>query len=193
MSGAFAQKLRSHGRILALTLVAALSAGVSAADAPNKQAQVNLRAGPKTSQQLFDAIAAQDRALFDIAFGSCDIDKLRPMIADDLEFFHDKDGLSETSGAHFIENMQKHCERIKTGEDFRARRELVAGSMKVYPLNNYGAVETGEHRFYALAEGKPDQLTESAQFLHVWKNDNGQWKLARVISYGHALADEKSK
>jgi len=29
--------------------------------------------------------------------------------------------------------------------------------------------------------------------LHVWKNDNGQWKLARVISYGHALADEKAK
>jgi len=87
--------------------------------------------------------------------------------------------------------MQKHCERIKSGDDFRARRELVAGSMKVYPLNNYGAVETGEHRFYALAEGKSDQLTESAQFLHVWKNENGQWKLARVISYGHALADEK--
>jgi hypothetical protein len=183
-----------HHGILAIAVVfssAAFAAGPAAA--PKAEAPVHLRAGPQTSQQLFDEIAAKDGAVFDVVFGSCDIDKLRPLIADDLEFFHDKDGLSETSGAHFIDDISRHCERIKSGEDFRARRELVAGSMKVYPLNNYGAVETGEHRFYAIADGKPDQLTESAQFLHVWKNDHGEWKLARVVSYGHALAEQNAK
>ena len=154
---------------------------------------MKLRAGPQTSQQLFDEIAARDRAVFAAVFDSCDIEKLRPLVADDLEFFHDKDGLSETSGAHFLDDIRQHCERIKSGQDFRARREIVAGSMQVYPLNNYGAVETGEHRFYAIAGGKPDQLTETAHFLHIWKNDNGTWKLARVVSYGHSLADEKAK
>ena len=70
-------------------------------------------------------------------------------------------------------------------------RENVAGSLGVYPLNNYGAVETGRHNFYALEDGKPDRMTESAQFLQVWKNDSGQWKLARVVSYDHQLAPQK--
>ena len=96
-------------------------------------------------------------------------------------------GLNETSGAHFVEDIGKHCERIKQGVDFRARRELVKSSLAVYPLNNYGAVETGVHNFYAVQEGKPDRMTESSQFLHIWKNDNGQWKLARVVSYNHKL------
>ena len=179
-----------------IVLAALLSSAVFAADAPVQpkvEAKVKLRAGPKNSQELFDEIAAKDRALFGAVFDSCDIEKLRPLVADDLEFFHDKDGLSETSGAHFIDDIRQHCEHIKSGQDFRARREIVAGSMKVYPLNNYGAVETGEHRFYAIADGKPDQLTETAQFLHIWKNDNGTWKLARVVSYGHSLAEEKAK
>ena len=111
------------------------------------------------------------------------------MVTDDFEFFHDKDGLTETSGAKFVADIKGHCERVKQGVDFRARRELVKDSLAVYPLNNYGAIETGVHRFYKLAAGKPDQLTEVGRFTHVWKIDNGHWKLARVLSYDHQLAD----
>ncbi len=60
--------------------------------------------------------------------------------------------------------------------------------MKVFPLNNYGAIETGVHRFYAVSKGKPNTLTEVAQFTHVWKEENGQFRLARVLSYDHVLA-----
>ena len=151
---------------------------------------IHLRAGPQGSRELFDAIAARDLQLFAAAFDACDADALKNMVTDDLEFFHDKEGLSETSGAKFVEDIRQHCERIKTGVDFRARRELVEGTLAVYPLNNYGAVETGRHRFYAVVDGKPDQLTETAQFLHVWKNDHGEWKLARVVSYDHKLAED---
>lgn len=151
-------------------------------------AAVNLRAGPAATKELFDQIAAKDKALFDAVFGSCDLAVLKDLVADDFEFYHDKDGLSETSGAKFIDDVAQHCERIKQGVDFRARRELVAGSLGVFPLNNYGAVETGRHNFYAIEDGKPDRMTESAQFLHVWKNVDGHWKLARVVSYDHKLA-----
>ena len=151
-------------------------------------AAVNLRAGPAQSQALFDEIAAADKALFGAVFGTCDVKALHELVADDFEFYHDKDGLSETSGAQFVDDVAKHCERIEKGVDFRARRELVKGSMAVYPLNNYGAVETGRHDFYAIEEGKPDRLTESAQFLHLWKKDGDRWKLTRVVSYDHKLA-----
>ena len=152
---------------------------------------MNLRAGPAASQALSDEIAAADKSLFDAVFNSCDVKAVRELVADDFEFYHDKDGLSEKSGAQFVDDIAKHCERIEKGVDFRARRELVKGTMAVYPLNNYGAVETGRHDFYAIEDGKPDRMTESAQFLQVWKNDNGQWKLARVVSYDHQLAPQK--
>src|SRR5512146_2923967 len=170
-------------------LAGAYCAGAEPAAATQKpHAAVNLRAGPQATQALHDEIAAADKALFDAVFNTCDLAALRRLVADDFEFYHDKDGLNETSGAHFVDDIARHCERIEKGVDFRARRELVAGSMAVYPLNNYGAVETGRHNFYAIEEGKPDRMTESAQFLQIWKKEGDQWKLTRVVSYDHKLA-----
>ena len=178
-------------RILIVPILLACGIALAAETEPQqKQAAVHLRAGPKATSKLFNEIAAADQEVFAAAFDTCDADKLRPLVTDDLEFFHDKDGLSETSGEKFVADIRGHCERIKTGVDFRARRELAADSLRVFPLNNYGAVETGIHRFYAIAPGKPDQLTETSRFLHIWKNDGGHWKLARVVSYDHELADE---
>jgi ketosteroid isomerase-like protein len=157
-------------------------------DKPAASADLHLRAGPAASATLSKEILAKDSEVFGAVFNTCDVEALRKLVTDDMEFFHDKDGLSETSGAHFVDDIARHCERIKQGVDFRARRELVESSVAVYPLNNYGAVETGVHNFYAVQEGKPDRMTESSQFLHIWKNDNGQWKLARVVSYNHKLA-----
>jgi len=187
---------RVSSRVGVIAGVAALAlSGACLGAEPGKagekpHAPVNLRAGPAQSQEMFDQIAASDKALFDVVFGSCDLEVLKGLVADDFEFYHDKDGLSETSGAKFIADVAAHCERLKQGTDFRARRELVAGSLAVYPLNKYGAVETGRHNFYAIEDGKPDRMTESAQFLHIWKNVDGKWKLTRVVSYDHKLAPE---
>lgn len=67
--------------------------------------------------------------------------------------------------------------------------EKVEGSLEVYPVNNYGAVEVGVHRFYKKTEGQPDKLVEIAKFTQVWKKDPSGWKLARVLSYDHKLAE----
>ena len=75
------------------------------------------------------------------------------------------------------------------GTDFRARRELVPGSMSVHVIGDYGAMQMGTHRFYALREGKADRLTETGKFIDLWKREGDGWKLARVISYDHVLAD----
>jgi hypothetical protein len=174
--------------LLAVIFYCASAGSVSADEKTHAGAPVNLRAGPVGTQELFNAIAAKDAAVFDAVFNTCDAAALKQLVADNFEFYHDKDGLNETSGAHFIADIGKHCERIKQGIDFRARRQLVPGTLAVYPLNNYGAVETGRHDFYAIEDGKPERMTESAQFLHIWKNDDGQWKLTRVVSFDHKLA-----
>jgi hypothetical protein len=146
-------------------------------------------AGPKPTQALTDEIRAADAALFSAFFDRCDVEALKGMVSDDFEMFHDKGGRTAASGKEFIANIERTCARQKTGEDYRARRELDAGTLKVYPLNNYGAVETGQHRFFQLLPGKPEKLVEISLFTQVWKKEPTGWKLARVVSYDHRLTD----
>ena len=146
-------------------------------------------AGPAPTQQLTDEIAAADANFFAAFFDRCDTKLLATLVTDDFEMFHDKGGLTATSGKQFITALEGTCARQKTGEDYRARRELVPGSLKVYPINNYGAVEVGVHRFYQLLPGKPEKLVEVSQFTQVWKKEESGWKLARVLSFDHKLTD----
>ncbi len=155
---------------------------------PTKEAPVNLTPGPKARAGLYEEIFAADAALFKAFFDTCDIDALRGMVTDDFEMFHDKSGRNITSGAGFVQAAEDKCKRQAEGTDFISARRLVPESMKVYPINNYGAVEVGVHRFYAVKQGEPDRLTETSQFTHVWKEENGQWRLARALSYDHQLA-----
>ena len=78
---------------------------------------------------------------------------------------------------------------MKTGVDFPARRELVPGSLEVWPIDKYGALEIGTHRFYARIKGKPETLTETGNFMILWKQVDGKWLMAESISYGHKLAE----
>jgi hypothetical protein len=168
---------------------AAKPVGKSADKPTEKSAQIRLTPGaPLPSPELVATLAEKDRQLFDAVFG-CKLDALAGLIADDFEFLHDKHGLTADSGAKFMDGMRANCERQKTGENFRARRELIEGAMTVHVLNQYGAMQIGEHRSYALQPGQPDRLTETGKFIDVWRQMDGEWKLARVISYGHALAE----
>jgi hypothetical protein len=146
-------------------------------------------AGPAQSQKLTDEVAAADQALFSAFFDRCDLPALAKMVTDDMEMFHDKNGYMTKSGKEFLDGIKETCARQKTGEDYRARREVVPGTLKVYPLDNYGAVETGVHRFFQLLPGKPEKLVEISQFTHVWKKEDGVWKLARALSYDHRLTE----
>ena len=136
-------------------------------------------AGPKPTLELTDEIKAADVALFSAFFDRCDVEALKGMVTDDFEMIHDKGGRVASSGKEFIANIEGTCARQKTGEDYRARRELVAGSLKVYPVNNYGAIEVGEHRFFQLLPASR-KLVEVSLFTQVWKKEGSVWKLARA-------------
>ena len=62
------------------------------------------------------------------------------------------------------------------------QRELLPGTLEVYPIAHYGAAEIGVHRF--THPGQPDNVGE-AKFIQLWHNDNGRWMITRVISYDH--------
>lgn len=128
-----------------------------------------------TSGELFDTIARMDSTIFD-AFNAHDADLLMSMFTDDLEFYQDNDGLKDYK---------------QTSDDFKKlftnvpdiRRNLVKESLAVYPIKDYGAVETGDHVFCHNEDGKEDCGT--FKFAMIWRRDGETWKISRVISYGH--------
>jgi hypothetical protein len=171
-------------RIVLLVALSWIGMAVAAESVP--EAPIHLTPGATTSPEHVATLAERDRALFAAVFG-CDIDALRPMVADDFEFLHDKHGKIADSGGKFVANVTAGCQRQQAGTDFRSRRELVPGTLQAFALDHYGAVQLGTHRFYALRRGQPDVLTETSRFVDVWKLDGDAWKLSRVISYGHEI------
>jgi hypothetical protein len=149
--------------------------------------QYHLTQGALPSAEMTTTIAKADTDLFAAVFDQCDAGKVAAMTTDDFRFVHDKDG--ESTRADFVKNLKGHCDRVKTGEDFPARRELVPGSLEVWPINKYGALEIGVHRFYARIKDKPETLTETGNFMILWKQVDGKWLMAESISYGHKLAE----
>jgi hypothetical protein len=140
---------------------------------------------PPASHDLIVAIRQKDAELFDAVFKTCDTGKLTVLVAEDFEFYHDKFGQVANLGSEWIKGIRDMCERQRKGIDYRARRELDSASVKVYPLNNYGALQTGLHRFYKLLPDGKEELVEVSLFTNLWRNEKGVWKLARVLSYDH--------
>ncbi|HEY6414214.1 MAG TPA: nuclear transport factor 2 family protein [Edaphobacter sp.] len=129
----------------------------------------------KTDAELTSAVTALDTQLFN-AYNTCDIDTLGSMVADDLEFYHDKTGLAV--------GKKNFTDAIKNNICGKVTRELVKGSLEVYPLKGYGAVEIGVHRFHH--PGTQDHgVVGEAKFVHLWQYKDGAWKVTRVISYDH--------
>lgn len=147
--------------LVLLALIAGLAWGTSA----------NAQLAP--SDSLYQTIAKLDTTLFD-AYNHCELDKLGSMVSDDLEFYHDQTGLAV--------GKQSLIDGVKNNICGKVHRELEPGSLEVYPLKGYGAVEIGIHRFSHPNE--PGNMGE-AKFVHIWQLKDGVWKVTRVISFNH--------
>ncbi|MCW8981894.1 MAG: nuclear transport factor 2 family protein [Altibacter sp.] len=145
----------------------------------------NATAQVATSSELFKTLKSNDSLLFDVAFNRCDPSPLHLLIREDLEFYHDQGGIQH-SKKEFMEVMKKN---ICGSPDFVSRRELVAGSLKVFPLYDngtlYGAIQMGSHRFFESRNGAMETPGSTALFTHLWLLNEGHWQLARVLSYDH--------
>lgn len=123
--------------------------------------------------ELIRRVTSFDAALFD-AFNRCQLEKLETYFIPTLEFYHDNDGLT-ASREKFIADVKKNvCGKF--------RRELVAGTLEVWPLGDYGAVYSGTHRFCKFGAGTCEG---TGRFMHILKNNGDGWKVTRVISYDH--------
>ena len=123
------------------------------------------------NQELYDTIVAMDKKLFD-AYNSCDMATQKALYSEDLEFYHDQGGLA-TSKAQVLTALENNiCNKVT--------RTLIEGSIEVYPIKDYGAVEIGYHTFNN--KNTPEAKSKASRFILIWKNDNENWTVTRVIS-----------
>jgi len=147
---------------------------------------VNAQTSPQSNRDLYAEVAAMDSIVFANVY-TCNTAKNETFFTDDIEFYHDKGGVTKSRKTLVEQLRNNFCGEGKT----KLRRELIKGSMQVYPINNYGAVELGDHRFYVTENGK-ETLTGAAKFIHVWKYENGEWRISRVFSYDHHVPEAAS-
>ena len=133
------------------------------------------------------ALLSQKDSIFWKAYNECDIPGMAQFLAKDIEFYHDKGGVTLGSDA-LNEGMRKG---LCSGGKNSIRREAVPGTVHVYPLFDngelYGAIMTGEHLFYPT-NGNSKKPDGRAKFSHLWLKKDGEWKMHRVFSYDHGPA-----
>jgi ketosteroid isomerase-like protein len=156
-----------HLRILSLAVIVFLSCNSAV-----NEYQLTRNYQPDDAE-LYRAIITQDSLFFD-AYNHCDekLEDYASFYMDDVEFYHDKGGLT-TSKKELVESTRMYvCGKVT--------RELVKGSVEVYPIPGYGAIEIGLHKFHNASE--PNHEPHISRFTIVWKQEDDVWKIAKVIS-----------
>ncbi|EAR01721.1 nuclear transport factor 2 family protein [Maribacter sp. HTCC2170] len=120
---------------------------------------------------LYDDIVEMDRIYF-TAYNTCDMETQADLYDEDIEFYHDKGGLA-TSKTELLESLERNiCGKVT--------RELVEGSIEVYPIANFGAVQIGMHKFHNNQE--PNTISKPSKFITIWRQEDKSYKISRVIS-----------
>jgi hypothetical protein len=123
-------------------------------------------------KELYDTIVRMDSLYFD-TYNTCKLEKMAFLTSDSLEFYHDKGGLMTSKKAYL--------EAIKNNICGKVTRELMQGSIEVYPINGYGAVEIGYHRFHNNQE-PGGSISRASKFIVLWHKKQQGWEVARVVS-----------
>lgn len=156
-----------------LVLITAMISLISCGTSKSNNYQLTKNYKPDILE-LYQAIVKQDSTFFD-AYNHCDskFETYADFYSNDIEFYHDQGGLSN-SKKDILEGTKKNiCGKVT--------RTLVPGSIEVYPIKDYGAIEIGLHSF-SNNTNPPDEPKKISRFTIFWKKVNNQWKIDKVIS-----------
>ena len=153
---------------IGVTLLGGTSVTLASSEQPTKD---------QSADELFAVISALDGAVFD-AFNNCSspeqLEVHAGFFSPDVEFYHDTGGVTWNRQDMIANTAKNACGNY--------RRELVADSLRVFPIKGFGAIAQGTHRFCQIKAGSCEGM---ADFAIVWRNQDGGWKITRVLSYGH--------
>lgn len=122
--------------------------------------------------ELYNEIVAMDSEFF-AAYNRCDLEKQEAIYSDSIEFYHDQAGLM-TSKKGILDATEKNiCGKVT--------RHLVPGSIEVYPIKDFGAIEFGEHTFNNNQESA-DTPSQVGKFVIFWEKEDAKWRITKVVS-----------
>ncbi len=136
---------------------------------------VDAQSQKHTDTALFNSIYKADSTWF-AAFNNKNLEVFITFISKDLEFYHDRTGLT-----NYEQNISAFKNNAFTVPDLK--RTLLKETMEVYPVPGFGAVQIAEHRFCHTENGKMD--CGVFKFIHLWKQTPEGWKVTRIISVDH--------
>jgi len=124
-----------------------------------------------TNAKLHKEIVKMDSIYF-TAYNTCDMKTQAAIYNENIEFFHDKGGL-QTGKKQLLKSLKENiCNKVT--------RTLIKGSVEVYPIHNYGAIQIGYHKFYNKEE--PEAKSIPSKFIITWKKEEKTWTITKVIS-----------
>ena len=162
--------MRTRSRVSLCTSVALIAVFSSIAAAQNVPPLDKIQ----NQEDLNRAITALYAALFD-AYNKCDLPRFASFIDEKVEFYHDQGGVTPGRDA-LTESVKKNICGTTT-------RELVPGTLLIYYMKGYGAIEMGVHRFHH--PGHSEIGDGEGRFVHLWQYKDGSWKVTRALSYDH--------
>jgi hypothetical protein len=123
------------------------------------------------SQELYNTIVHMDSVYFN-AYNTCDMATQAAIYSDSIEFYHDKGGLM-TSKKDLLAALKANiCGKVT--------RVLVQGSVEVYPVPGFGAIEIGYHQFINHQESETP--SGPGRFVVFWRLKDGKWQMTKVAS-----------
>lgn len=133
--------------------------------------------------KLYKAIAKVDSLMISVAQRDCDLEAYESFLSDDFEYFHDKAGFTPSKEAEMAD-MAIFCGKEQRSRQ-PLRRQRTEGTLKVFPMDKYGALEFCDHVFYLQINDGTEKIVGSGKMTALWKLEDDQWKVTRVISYDH--------
>jgi hypothetical protein len=122
--------------------------------------------------ELYNTIVHLD-SIFWKAYNDCDLETQSAIYSDSIEFYHDQAGL--------ITSKQNILDATRTNICGKIRRDLVEGSLEIYPIPGFGAIEIGKHTFQSVTDLESTP-SKPGNFIIVWKQQGNDWLITKVVS-----------
>jgi hypothetical protein len=153
-----------------LSALIALAISLFISVTASAQSQETITYKPQ-SQELYNTIVHMDSVYFN-AYNNCDMDTQAAIFADSIEFYHDEGGLMTSKKDLLAAIKENICGKVS--------RVLVKGSIEVYSIAGFGAVEIGYHKFINHQESETP--SGPGRFVAFWRYKDNKWQLYRIAS-----------
>jgi hypothetical protein len=166
-------------RMPGLVIWGAAALAIAVLSVPNAWAQQAISLPADAEREVRAADAA-----YWAGYNGCNAAAMADTIAEDVEFYHDKGGVTRSRKALVDSVMVNICGTAGV----HVRREADP-DIRFEPIPGYGAVLSGGHRFYMAKAGGPERETGTARFVALWHYDGTRWLMSRVFSLDHEAVE----